>query len=434
MQMNTESCCDRIETSVWGSYRCKSCGKNSCYLHVSLWTHRVPHCYFCFSPCEAIILPDKLPWVTNTIKRELDDKRRALIVIDGLYIAGMQRHCLDLLDVFNEEGILCTVVTLLGAGGKWADRFLSKCEYLILDLDDSLTWHQFQEITNYQKYEFAVAHLSYPVRWVLNNLPANIRKIAHFHSEFSEHESIPLAALEQVNQEFGLVLFPSMTTLSHYQEKLTSLHFSASNYAHWHVLPNGVPKFVNNVERASDSLSTKRLNISVISRLDHDKFSISLFITTLLHLVDRNLEFTLNLAGDGEAREELNKAIYEASLSSYVKFLGFVDLIEEVYLLSDIVFLPSKRESMPYVMLESIAFGKPIVMPRVGVVRNGNHLSHFVKTFEQENGLDAAEKIIEVYNEVQNHKLFPENHLVTTIMSFNQWACVVRNLYLDNSG
>lgn len=82
-------------------------------------------------------------------------------------------------------------------------------------------------------------------------------------------------------------------------------------------------------------------------------------------------EARLLIAGEGPERRSLEKLAAHMNVSSRVRFLGFVphDRMPEVYSLGDALLLPSLREGMPNVVLESLACGTPVIATDVGGVR-----------------------------------------------------------------
>lgn len=72
------------------------------------------------------------------------------------------------------------------------------------------------------------------------------------------------------------------------------------------------------------------------------------------------------LAGDGPLLEPTRRRIQALGLEGHFRFLGFRKDIYDYYNISDIVILPSREEVFGYVLLEAMAFSKPIIATRVG--------------------------------------------------------------------
>lgn len=72
--------------------------------------------------------------------------------------------------------------------------------------------------------------------------------------------------------------------------------------------------------------------------------------------------------GDGELREPLEVLVAARGLSSMCRFVGSRDDVMEFYAAADVVVLPSHSEGFPFVILEALAMGKPVIATRVNGV------------------------------------------------------------------
>jgi len=72
--------------------------------------------------------------------------------------------------------------------------------------------------------------------------------------------------------------------------------------------------------------------------------------------------------GDGELRQPLEALAAARGLSSICRFVGSRDDVMEFYAAADVVVLPSHSEGFPFVILEALAMGKPVVATSVNGV------------------------------------------------------------------
>ncbi|MHC3378337.1 glycosyltransferase family 4 protein [Haloarcula sp. H-GB5] len=97
----------------------------------------------------------------------------------------------------------------------------------------------------------------------------------------------------------------------------------------------------------------------------------------LVEAVDQVAErhsIELDIAGDGENREELQDAVKRRGLEDSISFLGYCDDIPRLLASADIFVLPSYREGMPRVITEARAAGLPIVSTAVaGIPEQVSH-------------------------------------------------------------
>jgi glycosyltransferase involved in cell wall biosynthesis len=71
------------------------------------------------------------------------------------------------------------------------------------------------------------------------------------------------------------------------------------------------------------------------------------------------------IAGDGELKISIENFIIENNLSKKVKLLGYVQNMERIYTVSDIVVLCSDAEAQPYLLLEAMLHKCPIIATSV---------------------------------------------------------------------
>lgn len=107
--------------------------------------------------------------------------------------------------------------------------------------------------------------------------------------------------------------------------------------------------------------------ISVIGRLSEEKGHKFLFFSLArLSKNHPNLEWKLNVVGDGPLREELITLANKLELKLNIDFKGYVDNIDSIYLNSNIIVIPSENEAFPFVAIEALAHGKPVISTNVG--------------------------------------------------------------------
>lgn len=87
-----------------------------------------------------------------------------------------------------------------------------------------------------------------------------------------------------------------------------------------------------------------------------------LLIESLSQIRESGIDnFCCLLAGIGPLENELKRKVKELGLESYIKFLGFQTNIYPWIKLSDLVILTSRKEGIPRIIMESMAFCKAVV-------------------------------------------------------------------------
>lgn len=95
-------------------------------------------------------------------------------------------------------------------------------------------------------------------------------------------------------------------------------------------------------------------------------------LDVLLHALAArpDLDATLDVAGDGPSRPELETLARRLGLGDRVRFLGWRDGVGDLLREAEVLVLPSRREGLPLVLLEARAAGVVVVASDVGSVRD----------------------------------------------------------------
>jgi glycosyltransferase involved in cell wall biosynthesis len=92
-------------------------------------------------------------------------------------------------------------------------------------------------------------------------------------------------------------------------------------------------------------------------------------------LVDRGVDATLCLVGDGPDRDEAERLAHRLGIMKRCLFVGYQLDVAPYYELFDALVLPSANEGTPVVAIEALAAGRPVVATDVGgvsdVVKDG---------------------------------------------------------------
>ncbi len=116
-------------------------------------------------------------------------------------------------------------------------------------------------------------------------------------------------------------------------------------------------------------ISNKDYVACIVGRLVSVKGHIYLFeaIRELVRESDQNdSNFKLLVIGDGPLNEKLERHCEAHGIRNNVLFLGRRDDVKELLLIADVVIIPSIHEGIPYLLLEAMGLGKPIIASNVG--------------------------------------------------------------------
>lgn len=158
------------------------------------------------------------------------------------------------------------------------------------------------------------------------------------------------------------------------------------------VIPNGVSDSAFARVEPALPRSSDILRVGMIARMNDRSKNHVAFLRVAAQLVANvsNVEFLL--VGDGPLRPSLERMAKDLGLSSRTRFLGTREDIPAVLAAMDVLVLPSLSESLPNVIIESMAAGVPVVATSVGgipeLVREGE--TGFLMPPDDDNGFVAA--------------------------------------------
>ncbi len=109
--------------------------------------------------------------------------------------------------------------------------------------------------------------------------------------------------------------------------------------------------------------------VSTVGRLTAVKDQ-RLFLEAVRLVVDSHESAVFLIAGDGELRPELERAVETLGLARHVRFLGWRRDLETIYGATDVFALTSRNEGTPVALIESMAAGCAGVSTDVGAVRD----------------------------------------------------------------
>jgi glycosyltransferase involved in cell wall biosynthesis len=136
------------------------------------------------------------------------------------------------------------------------------------------------------------------------------------------------------------------------------------------VIYNGINvKDFSKYRKENNCLNIDKIKLVNIGRLTFQKAQDVLLIA--INLLKESLNnFCLTIIGDGEEKSNLLKYIKNNSLEDYVKIENYREDIFNYLKTFDVLVLSSRFEGIPYVMLEAMAIGLPVIVTDVGGISN----------------------------------------------------------------
>lgn len=138
----------------------------------------------------------------------------------------------------------------------------------------------------------------------------------------------------------------------------------------WHrglakgTIRNGIDAIETAAHSRPGELASDRLNFGIVGRLTPVK-GLPVAIRALAH-TEVPAHVHLVIVGTGEQADELQALAAEMGVVSRVHFTGFKANVYDYLAHLDAVLMPSYHEGLPYVLLEAMALGRPLLCSRVG--------------------------------------------------------------------
>jgi len=139
------------------------------------------------------------------------------------------------------------------------------------------------------------------------------------------------------------------------------------------VIHNGLPLHTNNESRSPDEALRADLGIrpgepvvGMVANLNREVKGVRFFIEAIPLILREVPQARFLLLGDGRLKPQLEARVRELGIRDRVIFAGFREDISRFYPLMEISTLTSLSEGLSITILESMAFGLPVVATRVG--------------------------------------------------------------------
>src|SRR5205085_3214748 len=84
-------------------------------------------------------------------------------------------------------------------------------------------------------------------------------------------------------------------------------------------------------------------------------------VIKVFNIIAEKIPAKLLLIGDGPDRNKCEKESRKTSAGDHIRFLGKMDVVEEILSIGDIFILPSETESFGLAALEAMAFQVPVI-------------------------------------------------------------------------
>jgi glycosyltransferase involved in cell wall biosynthesis len=106
----------------------------------------------------------------------------------------------------------------------------------------------------------------------------------------------------------------------------------------------------------------------MLARLEDEAKAQSTALEAIAKMSTEPRRSVLVLAGDGSSRISLEARAKQLGIEDRVVFTGRHPAVEDLLYMADVAILPSRREGLPFALLEAMACGLPVIASKVGGV------------------------------------------------------------------
>jgi len=175
-----------------------------------------------------------------------------------------------------------------------------------------------------------------------------------------------------------------------------------------------IPNYISlpiEIKKRTNKNENKKLHILFVGELNMRKG-----VDILINLIKmKNIEFIFHIAGDGPLKNDI-KSLLKAPNMQYYGHLKKEKLIN-LYINSDVLFMPSRAESFSLVCLEAMSYGLPIITsPQIDL-----DLPSYIHKINKE---DTPEGYLQIFEQTINSKL--------TVQDKNKIESYVKKNYSRN--
>jgi glycosyltransferase involved in cell wall biosynthesis len=194
----------------------------------------------------------------------------------------------------------------------------------------------------------------------------NIKVVRTFHGKGMLNASIKHIFIEYVNAFiFSNHLISVSNDLKNYIKEKLKINIKIS------VVHNFIDFSENLKSKSTISLKKKigilnnNLILGTAGRLvpvKNHKF----LLLCMKRIFDNGYRINAVICGDGPLRDDLLAFSKSIGINCHVKFVGYIDNINDYFEIFDIFILPSLHEGVPMVLLEAMRMKKPIIASNIG--------------------------------------------------------------------
>lgn len=297
---------------------------------------------------------------TNMIIEIMGNKLKVLHVLSSLNVGGAERFVIDLGEEQFSQGFSVAILSF----GTTEDALVSVAKskeiqvYTIQKVASLIG--QFTLLKVLRKYDVIHIHTAY----ALKPLSIVMKVIGTKQCIYTRHGAAEnnSSAWQKVHNNFR----HHITAMSFVSQEAFDIF--RRNYP-WRDIPmsvidNGV--LLPSADKTLNKDNDTKLHLGSVGRLVPLKHQVSLLNAVSILPQEIQSQIELHIFGDGECEEVLRSFASENLSQSSIRFYGMVTDREKIYPSFDCLVVTSETEGLSLVIMEAMAYGKPVIATDVG--------------------------------------------------------------------
>ncbi len=304
-----------------------------------------------------------------------------LCVVPFLVAGGAEKVLLDVVSGLKDEKYDFYVVTTKIREHVWIDKFRLYFKSIFIPSEKIFGSRIYcQYIRN------LIKRLKIEVV-ILSHAPLGYEALPKFKNEFKNLKVIDILHVEgwvATTDELMWVapFIDKRVCISHrlrkfMADKYTAFGFDGKYDERLAVIHNGIElngslrgAITSSSFRTKYNISPEAKIISFVGRLSAEK-NASAFVNIAIKLVNCETKQALKfvIAGDGFDMDQIREKIKSSGMEEYILLAGMVDNVAELMKDTYLLLVVSKKEGIPLVIPEALAWGVPVISTDVGAIR-----------------------------------------------------------------
>ena len=359
------------------------------------------------------------------------DKKDVLCIVPYMVVGGAERVILNIAKGTNREKFNFHIVTTSSANNVWYNKFKSYFQNIVIPMKRIKNiyykyFHQLIKKLNIDIVLISNSGIGYEYLPLLKSKFKHVRTVDVLHSEKSTGAADGLEwitpyldrriCISNHLKEYMVKKYKNSGVKDRYIKRLNVVHncIDIREYS-----PN---VRVKGKFKSQFGIPDDVKIISFIGRFVSEKNPV-LFVDIARNVLARlpNYKLKFVMAGDGPEFDKVRNTLNKYGIKDYFTLTGMIDNVVELLADTYILLVVSKREGIPFVILEAMAMGVPVISTDVGAINEviKNNINGYLIDIETNVVESFTCKILDLLTGKSNHRALAKKTRETMLSKFS---------------